>query len=87
LTFSYLPAVDATNTTFTCEQTRNTGRTEVRIIANVRKIMVNNGFQQNEKDGNKKHKITTKQNFGTNMHSVLENLSRNSCQMSDYLLG
>jgi predicted transcriptional regulator len=62
------------------KQTRNAGRTKVRIIANVRKMMSNNGFQQNENDGNKKFKITRKQNFSTNMRAAfLENLSRSNC--------
>ena len=60
------------------KKTRNTGRTEVRIIANVRKIMANNGFQQNENDRNKKYKITTKQNFSANMRSVFRKLNKSN---------
>jgi hypothetical protein len=63
------------------KQTRNTGRTEVRIIANVRKIMANTVFQRNENDKNKKYKITTIQNFSANMRSVFRKLSGSNCWM------
>ena len=58
------------------KQTRNTGRSEVRIIANVRKIMANTGFQQNENDRNKKYEITTKQNFNANVRSLFRSFKQ-----------
>ena len=50
------------------KQTRNRGRTELRITASVRKIMTN--------ERNKKYKITSKQNFSTNMRSGFRNLKQ-----------
>lgn len=42
----------------------------MRIIANLRKIMANTGFQKNENYRKKKYKITKKQNVSANMRSV-----------------